>query len=363
MNILYFRSSVQRQRKFQIKTKIVEINGEKKVIKEPIYPEGEQHLYTTYKNIELAKELYGEQATPGEYIDGMLITPYYSGKSMGSEIRRCIQDNEKGKEINNLLALWKQLIIGTDNNCCQFEMSRKFMEIFGDANELIGDDATVISNLDCSSENILFLEDGTIKIFDYECFFSFPIPIDFLFYRMLWLYKENNQNLIDWNMLLTMSGISTSKVKIYDRLLNNFNDYIGIDKERNIYYGALGKQFLSPKINSNSLKYVSSYKFSTAAIPERSKLLIYGAGKVGVDYYNFINKSCLYEVVAWADKKAALFCKQGMNIIKCEDIEKFEYDYILIAVLRENVAEEIKSELLELGINEKKIIWLQPEKI
>ena len=63
MEILYFKSAIHRRRNFQIKTKIVVDGGIKKVIKESIYPEGDRHIYLTFKNTEYAKKIYGDKYT------------------------------------------------------------------------------------------------------------------------------------------------------------------------------------------------------------------------------------------------------------------------------------------------------------
>ena len=46
---------------------------------------------------------------------------------------------------------------------------------------------------------------------------------------------------------------------------------------------------------------------------------------------------------------------------KVDSLKEVEFDYILIAVKREKMAEEIKKQLFEYGIKEEKIVWDKPK--
>ena len=80
-----------------------------------------------------------------------------------------------------------------------------------------------------------------------------------------------------------------------------------------------------------------------------------------MDYFEQIRDTGNYEIVAWVDKRASWFRRQGMEIADCEIMNNINYDYILICVLRENVAQEIKLELMGMNIEEKKIVWKRAE--
>ena len=360
MEILYFKSAIHRRRNFQIKTKIVVDGGIKKVIKESIYPEGDRHIYLTFKNTEYAKKIYGDKYTSAEYNNGMLITPYYEGVSLGNKIRKCMEKEDYENELRNLLQIWRKLIIGNSDNLCEFQETESFVKIFGSSKELEGMKATNISNLDCSGENILFTNEG-IKIFDYEWIFVFPVPVELIFYRMLKLFFEYNSGLISLAYLCDLAGINKEYMKVYDRLLLKFNEYISFDQESNIHYDTVGKVFIIPRIISNNGQKAIAYEFPHHLIPKNSNIVIYGAGNVGSDYYNQAVKNEQYKLVAWVDKRAALYRKQGLNIITPIELKTLEYDYLVISILNENIAEEIKKELLELGVDEDKIRWSLPK--
>ena len=96
--------------------------------------------------------------------------------------------------------------------------------------------------------------------------------------------------------------------------------------------------------------------FPFTEIKKDARVIIYGAGKYGQVYVEQNNLYHFCEIVRWVDKNHHTLEKK-QNISNPKDIESVEYDYIIIAVQIAAVAEEIKCELLELGVPEEKIVW------
>ena len=89
-----------------------------------------------------------------------------------------------------------------------------------------------------------------------------------------------------------------------------------------------------------------------------TSFLVYGYGDVGKDFCRQISNANMFELVAVVDQKYELYRNEPYNIIGIEDISKYDYDYILIAILNEGVAEEVKNNLIEANVDEEKIKWL-----
>lgn len=222
MKKIYFRSSVCRNKKFQIKTSIIEDNGEKYVVKEAVYPSGIQHIKNTYNNEKLIRKIYAdENVTYGTIKDGAYITKFHNGKTLSELMYKCLLNGqiEKYKEHQKI---WKNLITG-ENNLIGFHYTEKFKEIFGvNDSDLFALPSTKISNIDCSSDNIIYDDKGQIKVIDYEWVYDFPVPIDFIFYRVLHLFYASYSVPYSWQELLEMSGIDVKYVNIYDKMIGNF---------------------------------------------------------------------------------------------------------------------------------------------
>lgn len=102
------------------------------------------------------------------------------------------------------------------------------------------------------------------------------------------------------------------------------------------------------------------YLFPFSLVPKDSRIILYGAGNVGKDFYlqlRMIAKSEPYcEIVAWVDRDFSLYpVNPPFDYVK--NIVSYAFDYIVIAVRNAQTAQEIKNDLKEQGIPESKIVW------
>ena len=102
------------------------------------------------------------------------------------------------------------------------------------------------------------------------------------------------------------------------------------------------------------------YCFSDIALLKNKNIIIYGAGKVGRDYYSQLRRYSNCNIVAWVDKKADKINYPNIDIYNPEIIKRLEYDIIVIAVARKEVYEQIKMELIDMKVNSQKILWITP---
>lgn len=90
------------------------------------------------------------------------------------------------------------------------------------------------------------------------------------------------------------------------------------------------------------------------------KVVLYGAGVVGRDYHQSLQQSQNIQLCAWIDKNDEKCRAEGLNVQGIDILKRIEYDYILIAIKKETLFDEIRKELLIKGIAEDKIIWGKP---
>lgn len=100
---------------------------------------------------------------------------------------------------------------------------------------------------------------------------------------------------------------------------------------------------------------IPTYVFDTQLFPFGSKIVLYGAGVVGQQYKGWIDLLDAYQIVKWVDKNNRI----GVEAV--DSIKDVKFDYILIAVKPEKVAEEIKEQLMSMDIEEEKIVWNRPK--
>lgn len=94
--------------------------------------------------------------------------------------------------------------------------------------------------------------------------------------------------------------------------------------------------------------------------PQKKKIILYGAGKVGADYHKQLADCMNLELCGWMDKDYRKYQAEELDVQPVEHIRKTEYDYILVAVRKQTVFQEIKEELTNMGIAEDAIIWGRP---
>lgn len=103
------------------------------------------------------------------------------------------------------------------------------------------------------------------------------------------------------------------------------------------------------------------YLFPYAEIGHGSKVIIYGAGFAGIDYYEQLKASGYAEVVCIVDQDYQIWNQSEsieVPVVGMEDISEYAAvcDYIVISIRKKEIAEKIKQELLELGIHEQTVL-------
>lgn len=90
-------------------------------------------------------------------------------------------------------------------------------------------------------------------------------------------------------------------------------------------------------------------------------VILYGAGKVGKDYYKQMHKDKNCRLVAWTDTNYESMEKSlKQKLISPDKVAEVSYDVIFIAIASKITYEKIKDSLIKRGISEDKIMWLAP---
>lgn len=92
----------------------------------------------------------------------------------------------------------------------------------------------------------------------------------------------------------------------------------------------------------------------------KMKIVLYGAGHVGMNYRFQLQRRADFQLVLWVDQSWQSFREKGFAVESPAKISEVEYDQIILAVKDKSVAEDINNELLEHGIPKEKIVWEQP---
>lgn len=91
-----------------------------------------------------------------------------------------------------------------------------------------------------------------------------------------------------------------------------------------------------------------------ADIPKGSRVIVFGADRLGVDVVHSILWYQDYKLVSWVDEQSASL---GYPVRSLADLSEAEYDFILIVSRSKGVYEDRKVVLLKSGIDENRIRW------
>lgn len=133
-----------------------------------------------------------------------------------------------------------------------------------------------------------------------------------------------------------------------------------VEQYRKDKYSAIGVGYRwSKNLYAEELrkKYGKAAFYPVRLLPER--IILYGAGKFGQDLYHRLKTDQEHTIALWVDKYALKCRENGLDDVKeITEIDLVSELPIVIAVMKQEIAEEISSELVKRGIAKERIIWL-----
>lgn len=148
-------------------------------------------------------------------------------------------------------------------------------------------------------------------------------------------------------------------IALYEGLTGVLSAYDDYDEEvmnrflRDILLICMGQ------INRSDFQ-VALYYYGEIDKLQGKKVIIYGAGMVGKDYYAQISRYRDCEIVAWVDKNPQKHRYPNVKVDSIDVIGSRHFDRVLIAVENQAVAEEIGCDLVQRGVPGQKIYWSKP---
>lgn len=169
----------------------------------------------------------------------------------------------------------------------------------------------------------------------------------------------------------TVRNDSLSNNKDVKNLINEYGLYnalCNLLKEYDIYIDIedIMNSFLKHNI-WNCMSQISKYDFQImkfyypdAEGLQGKKVVIYGAGAVGRDYYAQMSRYPNVDIVAWVDAYKEKDCYEFIQLTAIDKLWKLNFDVLVLAMKDQKEACRIKKDLVEQFIDERKIIWKKP---
>lgn len=229
MKIIYTKFSNDRRAEYSIRTNILLGEDEKKYIEKlPMLPEGKTHVDNLAK---WEKELLGKYAktpySPNKIVtvDGKSYLEFVEGVSLEAMMDQLLFKGETEQLIDKLTEFIG--VVRDANDEEDFAETDAFCRVFGKASLPSGLRCGKVTNIDMIPANII-MKGGSGTIIDYEWTFDFPVPVQFVIYRILHYYMEGAEErhvLRDCDLFSTM-GIGQEEIEAYEEMEMHFQNYI-----------------------------------------------------------------------------------------------------------------------------------------
>lgn len=270
--VLFSKFSRDREKQFQIATSIECGEQGKYVVKRPVSPEAETHIKRMEQSCGILSEQYDKkkaEVCPCRLEGNAIYFPYIEGENLGRRISRHAKENQFEKVCEDYRLLWD--LLSSQMGLKRFERTPEFQDMFGEVHISEDSHAVKVSNIDLLADNLLITSQKPV-IVDYEWVFHFPIPIEFIYARSVFLqeavagFGEERQK-----ELYAIAGITLQEKQEYYQMEVAFQEYAAGKKEKNV----LGK--LYPKMGRRNYylgfwnKEEFSYRVSADFIYEDRK--------------------------------------------------------------------------------------------
>lgn len=151
------------------------------------------------------------------------------------------------------------------------------------------------------------------------------------------------------------------EVILYNNIVDMLKKYCLYDEFYNNTVNFLNKHVVLGIERMSSYRFViQKYLLSGVEKFIDKKVIIWGAGNVGKNYYSQLSKYPEINIVAWIDKYLDKKAYDCVKIDRPNIIKQIDYDYIIIAMQDCNDAKKIYEEIYSYGVKKEKVFWEKP---
>ena len=219
----FVKLNSDRRKRFRTCTIIENKDSNTIVSKSPTNKKAMNHIQKMYNESKngLGKIKYLKCSLHGKY----LVYPYIFDKTFDDYIIEAILENDKDKFYKLIEKYYDALFYGSFE--CNDYASDEFLKVFK-----ISSNRTYHcqnkTNLDLIFSN-LFLDGDEFVAIDYEWLFDFPVPLEYIFYRVLFHHRESNElykNFFTIEEVFDHFNLDRSEFDLFKRWNVNFFKYV-----------------------------------------------------------------------------------------------------------------------------------------
>ena len=278
---IYSKYANERASQFSLRTDIVrEDSGELVVRKTPLSQEALAHVKNIYTVGKALNKQYANsrlQFNNCQMIDERVILEFIDDITLENVADKLLC---AGK-LDEVEALLLQVIgelnkVEANEN---FHKTAEFIAVFGDIDLSMDLPCAMVSDIDMIMSNIMQGEQWTV--IDYEWSFDFPIPLQFIAYRLLHYYLCTNpaRSVLHERNLMAKVGISADDEVKYQQMERHFQDVYVLQEQDQKHYTPLRDMY--HKITPGSVDVRGLYEKAKvlAQTEEEKKDLVWAVDK------------------------------------------------------------------------------------
>ena len=226
--IIYSKFSNERAPEYRIATEIICKDSEKLVRKRALSSKSLNHINKLIESESLQNQAFiGTKLISNRIIhseNGCVDFEFLETENYAAFLDRLLDNNEITELKNQIHGLFLEFEKAQFQD---FNKTDDFIEIFGDFDFPKSCKCLKFSNIDLIFDN-LFREEDKINIIDYEWCFKFPIPFEFIKWRIIHLYLNLNPKrlILNENELLDYFEFSNENIEKFNLMQENFDKYV-----------------------------------------------------------------------------------------------------------------------------------------
>ncbi len=230
-DVVYAKYNRSRREKYRISTIVYRKDGRYYVSKKALNEEAKEHILRLKENEKRLNGSFGKiHVIEGEIRGEEYHSVYIEGTDIDSYLFSL--RHKKEKLLSEIRKILLEYMKPGDSELSDFYLTEEFKDIFGSTVPECCNSLKV-TNVDIIFSN-LRLCDGKMYCFDNEWVFDFPIPYEYVIWRVLWdfyeKYRAYLKSYIGWSDFISYFGITNKNNEIYFKMDICFNHYVYDDK-------------------------------------------------------------------------------------------------------------------------------------
>lgn len=277
--VIFSKYSNERAREFAIRTDILEDEDKHRIVrKTACYPEGKQHIRNLVRWYQELSEVYAdtpisinrcvltEDGLEPEFVQGHTLEEELDEMLVEKDVQGCVQ-----RLMEYIDAVRKA------GSAQRFYVTEEFEKVFGSAILPGNLTSAMVTDIDMLVSNVIVADNSWVHM-DYEWTFEFPVPVNFVIYRMLMYYMEKGslRAALRKEDLYRYAGLTKQEIAQYERMEACFQQYL--------LGGSVPLRLLYRHISAGYVDFQSEEKRrKQAVLSENAQLQAAQTGKTAIE--------------------------------------------------------------------------------